>query len=104
MLGLDSLKVGDLLVNNASLGLVTKASVNLTGASCDGIFVSDLPLPSVPHSICVLWVVCLGSFALNAADQKFVFLQGLARPGLARSGRPAFYKMLSEKVSAQVIG
>lgn len=25
-------------------------------------------------------------------------LQGLARPGLARSGRPVFYKMLSEKV------
>lgn len=30
-------------------------------------------------------------------------LQGLARPGLARSGRPVFYKMLSEKVSRTAI-
>ena len=40
-LGIDSLNVGDLMVNNASIGLVTQASVNLTGASCDGIFVRD---------------------------------------------------------------
>lgn len=40
LLGTDSLTIGALAVANASIGLVTEASVNLTGASCDGIFVS----------------------------------------------------------------
>jgi len=51
LLGMDSLTVGALAVANASIGLVTEASVNLTGASCDGIFVSGpLSPPECPCS------------------------------------------------------
>jgi hypothetical protein len=35
----DNLRMGDVTVADASVGLVMQASVNLTGASCDGIFV-----------------------------------------------------------------
>ena len=53
LLASDSMKVGDLAVNNASIGLATQASVNLTGASCDGIFVrASIPLPIQCKTLC----------------------------------------------------
>ncbi len=39
LLGSDTLQLADATVANASLGLVTQASINLTGASCNGILV-----------------------------------------------------------------
>lgn len=59
MLAADSLKVGDLMVNNASIGLVTQASVNLTGASCDGIFVRTSPFLHVQcNTLCTDKLLC----------------------------------------------
>lgn len=75
-LGVDSLKVGDFMVNNASIGSVTQASVNLTGASCDGIFVSTHPHTSAScliSSSSVTWSLHL-ALALQALFQNFLCL------------------------------
>jgi hypothetical protein len=40
VLAVDTLALGAITISNASLGLVTEASVDLTGASCAGVLVS----------------------------------------------------------------
>ena len=39
MLASDRAQLGDIVISNASLGLVTEASVDLMGASCAGVLV-----------------------------------------------------------------
>lgn len=41
VLASDRVQLGDITIGNASLGLVTEASVDLMGASCAGVLVSS---------------------------------------------------------------
>ena len=49
VLGRDQVQLGAITVHRASLGLVTQASVDLSGASCAGVLVRYETSPVGPH-------------------------------------------------------
>lgn len=75
VLASDRVQLGDIVVGNASLGLVTEASVDLTGASCAGVLVCHSPYRKVlSRSLvgCEVWLrnleaVRLSSYARGTA-------------------------------------